>query len=115
MPSYIADLSAPALQGPLPKRPEDLPHGLIAPPSAVRELIELERTKHPPADFARAEERLLNEWTVDYYFESLGHEVLYRNTPDGPDVVAVGLAEVLAVKKSLSLDEQKDLNTFLDY
>jgi hypothetical protein len=79
--SSIFDPTAPSLQGGFPRRPADLPHGLIAPPEKVRELIERERSKHPPASFAKAEERLLNEWTLQYYFDYLGHEVLYRLTP----------------------------------
>jgi hypothetical protein len=63
MPSNIIDYTAPSLQGKLPR---DLPHGLITPPEKVRELIEQERARHPPEAFARAEARLLNEWTLQY-------------------------------------------------
>jgi hypothetical protein len=81
----------------------------------VLELIEKERAKHPPEAFARAEARLLNEWTVQYYFDYLGHEVLYRPTAQGSEVVAVGLDEVLALKKTWPLHEQRQLETFLGY
>ena len=83
MSSQFIDLNAPSLQGKLPKLPQDLPHGLIPPPERVRELIEKERTKHAPEVFRRHEERLMNEWTLQYYFDYLGHEVLYRITPGG--------------------------------
>jgi hypothetical protein len=59
--SAVFDPSAPSLQGNLPKRPQDLPRGLVRPPERVRELIEQERAKHPPEAFAQAEERLLND------------------------------------------------------
>ena len=108
----IIDHTAPSLRG---KLPEELPHGLLTPPQEVRDSIAQERTKHPPATFAKAEERLLNEWTVGFYFDSLGHEVVYRQTPAGPEVLAVGLEEVLALKKRLSLEEFLRLRTFLGY
>ena len=76
MSGQFIDANAPSLQGKNPKRPEDLPRGLITPPREVLELIEKERGKHPPEAFARAEGRLLNEWTIQYYFDYLGHEVL---------------------------------------
>jgi len=109
MSSQFIDWNAPSLQGGLNRQPQDLPHGLIAPPEQVRELIEKERAKHPPEVFARAEERLLNEWTLQYYFDYLGHEVLYRITPQGPEVLAVGFDEKLAFTKDMPLDEQLKL------
>ena len=39
MPSQVSDLNAPALLGKQPKRPEDLPHGLLTPPEIVREFL----------------------------------------------------------------------------
>ena len=113
MSSQFIDLNAPSLQGKMPKLPQDLPHGLIAPPERVRELIEKERTKHPPAVFARHQERLMNEWTLQYYFDYLGHEVLYRITPQGPEVLAVGFDEVLAFTKDMPLDERLKLETWM--
>jgi hypothetical protein len=64
MSSDFIDWTAPSLQGKLPQEPADLPRGLITPPEKVRELVEKERAKHPPEAFDRAEERLLNEWTL---------------------------------------------------
>jgi hypothetical protein len=97
------------------KPPRELPHGLIAPPERVRQLLEQERPKHRAEAFARAYERLLNEWTVGYYFDGLGHEVLYRPTAQGPEVLAVGHEEVLALKQTFPLEEQRRLKTFLGY
>jgi len=44
--------------------------------------------------------------TLQHYFEAEGHEVLYRKTPEGPDVVAVGPVEIQAFRKALSEEEQ---------
>jgi hypothetical protein len=113
MPSDFIDANAPSLQGKLPKLPGDLPRGLIRPPQLVRELIEKERAKHPPEHFARAEERLLNVWTVQYYFDYLGYEVLYRRTPHGPDVLAVGFEEIMARTNKGDPEAMKDLETWM--
>jgi hypothetical protein len=115
MPSNFIDANAPSLQGKLPKLPAELPHGLLAPPPAVREQIEKERAKHPPEVFARAEERLRNDWTLQYYFEYLGHDVLYRPTPQGPEVLAVGLEESIQLRKTLSPEQQQGIQIYLPY
>jgi hypothetical protein len=115
MSSQFIDLNAPSLQGQKRRQPAELPHGLLTPPREIRELVEKERLKHPAEAFALAEQRLLNEWTLQYYFDYLGHEVLYRPTAEGPEVLAVGLAEVLALKKAWSPEEQSLLETYLGY
>ena len=43
---------------------------------------------------------------VQYYFDQLGYEVAYRSTPQGPEVLAVGYDEILALTKDLALKEQ---------
>jgi hypothetical protein len=106
MSNDFIDHTAPSLQRSLLKRPEDLPHGLLAVPAKVRELIEEERPKHLPEAFAKAEERLLNDWTLQYYFDYLGHEVLYRATPKGPEVLAVGFEEIDFLSFWYSASEQ---------
>ncbi len=55
----------------------------------------------------------MNEWTLQYYFDYLGHEVLYRITPQGPEVLAVGFDEVLAFTKDMPLDERLKLETWM--
>ena len=112
MSRQFIDFTAPSLQGKLPKLPQDLPHGPIAPPPLVLELIEKERAKHPPEVFARSEEWFLNDWTLQYYFDYLGHEVLYRATPQGPEVLAVGFDEIRAMTKDMPLEEQLKLETW---
>lgn len=114
MAHQFIDLNAPSLQGELPKHPADLPHGLIAPPEKVRELIAQEQAKFPPESFTpEAEERLLNQWTLQYYFDYLGHEVTYRSTPQGPEVLAVGDVERLALRRSLGEEAFRKLKSYL--
>ena len=57
--------------------------------------------------------RELNRQTLNYYFDYLGHEVAYRETPQGPDVLAVGDEEILALTKDMSLEEQLKLRRWL--
>ena len=113
MPSTVIDYTAPSLQGKLPKLPQDLPRGLLTPPEKVRELIEQERAKHPPEAFAKAQERLLNEWTLQYYFDYLEYEVVYRPSPQGPDVIAVGDDERLALRRALGEEEYRKFETWM--
>jgi hypothetical protein len=115
MANDFIDLNAPSLQGGMHRLPQDLPHGLITPPERVRELIEKERAKHPPEVFARFEERLLNEWTLQHHFDYLGHEVLYRITPQGPEVLAVGFEEIFARTNGKDPEAMKGLKTWLPY
>jgi hypothetical protein len=100
---------------PQPRMPDSLPHGLIAPPPAVRDAIEKERPKHPAEAFAKAEERLLSQWTLDHYFDGLGHEVAYRPTPQGPEVLAVGDQERLALRRRIGEEEYAKLQSYLPY
>jgi len=97
------------------KPPEELPHGLLTIPPEVQELVERERAKHRPEGFAAAREVFLNDWTVSWYFENLHQEVTYRRTPQGPEVLAVGLAEVLALQKAVPEEEQRMLESYPGY
>jgi hypothetical protein len=115
MSSQVIGPNAASLRDGTNSRPEDLPHGLLTPPREVRDLLESERPKHRPEAFAGAEERLLNQWTIGYYFDQLGHEVIYRQTPEGPYVLAVGEQEVIAFIKSTPLEEQLKLEGYLGY
>ncbi len=97
------------------KPPEELPHGLLTPPAEVRELVELERTKHPPEVSAREEVSRLCRWTIGWYFDGLGHEVIYRETPQGPEVLSVGYDEMFAFRKTTPPEEQRKLKGYLGY
>jgi len=73
-----------------------------------------EKAKFPSRIYTpEAEERALNRYTLHYYFDYRGYEVLYRSTPEGPDVLAVGLDEILAFEKRTAAEEQFDLNNWL--
>jgi hypothetical protein len=115
MPDTSVDRAVPGPQAALLRQPQDLPHGLIAPPPEVRELIEKERAKHPPEAFARAEEGLLNLWTVAHVFDGLCYEILYRPTPRGPEVLAVGFDEVFARTNGMDPARMEGLKSYLPY
>ena len=117
MGNEIIDLNAPSLQRTLPALPADLPHGLIVPPKEVRDYIAaLDETLLKDHGFRMNEEALLrelNDHTLNYYFDYLGHEVSYRETPQGPEVLAVGDEEILALTGGMSLEEQLKLRRWL--
>ncbi len=114
MPGQFMDLNAPSLQGGLCRKPEDLPHGKIVPPDLVLETVAQQKAKFPPEIYTpEAEERDLNQFTLQYYFDYLGHEVLFRSTPEGPEVLAVGFDEILAFEKDIPLEEQLKLKTWM--
>jgi hypothetical protein len=96
------------------KPPEELPHGLLPIPPEVRELVERERAKYPHCS-EEVWARTLNRWAVDWYYDGLGQEVIYRETPEGPEVLAVGVEEVWIHKKSTPLEEQLKLKIYQDY
>ncbi len=97
------------------KSPEELPHGLLTVPPEIRELVEEERAKMRPEAFDYNKEDFLNRWTVDWYFDGLGYEVMYRPSPDGPEVLAVGSDETFALKKAAPLEKRPDVKTYLGY
>lgn len=114
MPGQFIDTTAPSLQGSFPKRPEDLPHGLIQPPERVREIVAREKAKFPAEIFTpEAEERLTNDLTLQFHFDGLGYEVAYRSTSQGPDVLAVGYDEILALTGGMSPEERSAIKTWL--
>ena len=93
--------------------PHEMPHGLLPVPDWVREALAKEIAKAPEVWNAEAEERTLCDWTLQHYFESEGYEVLYRKTPAGPEVVAVGWQESQAARERLSEHQQKLLSIWL--
>jgi hypothetical protein len=97
------------------KPPGELPHGLIPFPPEVHELVEMQRSRHRPEVFEGAKLSMLNSETIAWYFDSLCQEVIYRETPDGPEVLAVGFDEVLALRRALSPEEQRKLKGYLGY
>ena len=109
MPSSSTDLNNLPRRDSLPQRPEDLPRGLLTPPERVRQIVDREAARFPPAIFTpEARERLTIDLTLQSYFEEAGYEVAYRSTAQGPEVLAVGWEEVAALRKRLTeADEPK--------
>ena len=101
----------------MPRRPQDLPHGVLKPPKDVLDAVAREKADFPPEVYTCAyEERTLNDWTVDYVFgHQLGYydDVLYRPTPEGPEVLAVGTVEIRALTKDMPAEERGKLKTWV--
>ena len=109
--SFPVEPAAWSLRG---KSPAELPHGLLIPPEFVRELIAEEKAKFPPGIYtAVTEERQLSEYTLQWFFDQLGYEVLYRQTPDGPEVLAVGYDEIFALTDFKNSEKMKGLKTWV--
>jgi hypothetical protein len=114
MPRKVGELSTPALPNNGQDQPQELPHGLIAPPQHVCEILEQEKAKTPPNFFlGEAWQRLTNELTLQYYFEDTEDDVLYRSTPSGPEVLAVGFDESQAATKDMLLEDELKLETWM--
>jgi hypothetical protein len=98
-------------------RPRELPHGLLRPPPEVLDALAREKARFAPEIYTReVEERTLNDWTVDYVFghqHGFSDDVLYRPTPEGPEVLAVGVVEVLALTRDMPAEERAKLKTWM--
>ena len=68
-----------------------------------------ERAKFPPEAVRQNRRRRIasveaaTNWTVGWYFDGLGYEVMYRETPQGPEVLAVGPEEVIRLRQAGAL------------
>ncbi len=95
------------------RRPAELPHGLISTPQAVLDLVarEEERLRNEnqvalPADTKRW---MAENFTLQYYYE--GVDIAYRRTPQGLEVLAVGIAEIRELAKRLPPEEMQAVIT----
>jgi hypothetical protein len=117
MPDPFIDQNSSLLHAELLRPPIGLPHGPVAPPERVRQIVAQEEVRllreRQIVPTPEARQRLVNDLTLQYYFDRLGHEVLYRSTPAGPEVLAVGLDEIIAVRERMPLEEQLTLHTWL--
>ncbi|MGA7495537.1 MAG: hypothetical protein WBX00_02300 [Isosphaeraceae bacterium] len=90
---------------------------MIVPPQEVRDEIAASDEKllseHGFTLNEEARVRELNRQTLNYYFDYLGHEVAYRETSQGPEVLAVGDQEIVALTEDMSLEEQLKLQSWL--
>jgi hypothetical protein len=55
----------------------------------------------------------LNRQTLHFHFDYLGYEVAYRETPPGPEVLAVGDEEILALTREMTLEDQSKIKRWL--
>lgn len=90
---------------------ETLPRGIIPAPPKVLEVLAREqeriRREHGFEITPEARQRMLVESTLEYHFGCLsGLPIVYRSAPDGVEVMAAGLPEVMAFRKGMSEEEQ---------
>jgi hypothetical protein len=114
MSSHFIDHNGPFSEGAVPKLAKDLPHGLIAAAEKVRELLQQEWAKQPHLS-AESRVRMLNDRTLQDHFDNLCQEVLYRSTPVGREVLAMGFDEIFDRTNGMDPEGMKVLKTFLGY
>ncbi|HEV3115861.1 MAG TPA: hypothetical protein VGY58_02330 [Gemmataceae bacterium] len=108
MSGIFVDANAPRFNGKATRRPEDLPHGMVPPPSEIIAQVAAERTKFPADVYNDTYAKLiLDDWTLAYYYEGL--DVAYRSVPGGVEVLAVGADEIGKLVKGKG---QEELLTF---
>src|SRR4051794_16843162 len=97
------DTNAPRHNGGRPSKPEELPHGLVLPPQVILDMVAEEAAQTPLMDDAYRK-RLTDLYTLEYYYE--GWDVAYRRAPQGIEVLAVGLPEIVERVNRLPPEEQ---------
>jgi hypothetical protein len=83
----FTDLNAPKYRGPWPP-----PRGLLPVPPEIKEQVAREQARLQPYFTDAYAKLLLDDWTLAYYYE--GTDVACRSTPEGVEVLAVGLDEI---------------------
>lgn len=102
------DCPYPRFSGGAPLRPDQYPHGLIQPSQEVLDVVEKQVAKFSPGIITpESKKRMIDDLTLQYYFE--GEEIAYRHTPEGIEVLAVGLDEIGDYIDSTPDDEQQDV------
>jgi hypothetical protein len=79
--------------------------GLLPTPPEVAKLVAREVKRLPMTEEARRQ--ITNDWTLQYYFG--GHEIAYRRTPQGVEVLAAGLEEISQLLRTLPLSQRKGI------
>lgn len=79
--------------------------GVLPTPLEVAKLVAREVKKLPMSDEAR--QRVTNHWTLQYYFG--GHEIAYRETPAGVEVLAAGLEEIGQLVRKMPYAQRKGI------
>jgi hypothetical protein len=84
-------------------------------PPEVAEHVEKEaaraQAEHGFTLTPEAKQRMLNEGTLDWYYRD--QWVSYRETPQGVEVLAVGLEEMGALAQRLTAEERADIRSKL--
>ena len=100
------------IDGPF-KSPEELPHGLLVVPEIVIQAVDRLATKLLPlVATPEFRQKHVNRYTVDYYFRGYGQDVVYRSTPAGPEVLAVGFINRLEFEKASGMSPEEFRQAF---
>lgn len=89
--------------------PAEDPRGLLPTPPIVKALVAREVLKirevltEPITPEAR--QGMIDRYNLSYYFEN--RDILFRHTPQGVEVLAVGMDEIMKAYKTLSPDEHR--------
>jgi hypothetical protein len=91
------------------------PRGLLPVPPTVAEQVELEALRadkeHGIKLTAEAKQRMLNQGTLDWFYRD--QWVSYRDTPQGVEILAVGLVEVGELTGKFTAEQRSDVKTKL--
>lgn len=106
MSSQLIDLSLPAYDPGFPK-----PRGLLPVPKEIEEAVAREEARikreHGFVIAPEARQRMLNDLTLQYYYESAF--VASRHTPLGVEILAVGRDEVNQYRESHPPESRQDV------
>ncbi len=92
---------------------EELPRGLLPIPPEVREIVAADFARFPREAWAPYETARLCFETIGWFFYDLDVPVVFRETADGPVVLAVGREEMMAYDARVPYDERPaDVITF---
>ena len=107
--SEFFDPAAPSLNELKGLKPEELPHGLVPPPPRVVEIVAKREARllreNNLAISPEDRQRMLSRLTLQYYYED--QDILVRDTPQGPVVLAVGVEEIERFCKTATPEEQQ--------
>ena len=108
MPTPVHDANASPPQVTLPPRPV-----VLEPPDEVRDALAREEARLQARGIAvspEAHKRMLDEWTLSYYFRDLdGVDIAYRPAERGVELLGVGLEEVMKVRQTYGDGEESTI------
>src|SRR6266540_2275954 len=108
MSGRFIDLNHPAYDATLPR-----PRGSLPVPPAVLELVSREEARiqkqHGITLTDAARRQMVHEHTLDWFYRD--QWVSYRETDQGVEVLAVGLAEIEQLQEQLSEEERQTVRT----